>query len=83
MDKLSDFQPGDSVKINPAVYEYKWDGWEELWKKYRHHNGRVERIVDMSDVDGAESVVIVVFPSCSFNKAAIKPGYLWRVSGRY
>lgn len=76
--KLSDFHPGDCVKINPDVYKNEWDRWEELFHKYWHHNLYVDRIVDMSDVDGAESLIVVGYPYSYCNKTAVKPEYLWK-----
>lgn len=77
---LSDFKPGDSVKINPSVYDYKWDGWKELWNKYGHHNMEVDRIVDMEDVAGQDSFVVVGYPYRYYNKQAIRPDYLLNCS---
>ena len=73
---LSDFHPGDSVKINCDVYANQWDGWEELFKKYGYHNGQVDRIINMEDIEGSGSMVVVGFPYRHCKKIALKPSYL-------
>lgn len=74
MDRL---KAGDIVKINPSVYDDKWEGWEELYKKYGHHNLEVDRVIDMSDV-GKGITVVVGYPYHYCNKSEVKNIYLMK-----
>lgn len=75
MPSINDFKPGDSVKINPFVYDNKWPGWEKLINKFWHHNLTVDRVIDLDDLDGFESIVVVHYNG---TKDAVKPEYLWK-----
>ena len=73
----NDFQPGDYVKINPCVYEYKWPEWEEIAKKFGHENLIVERIIDLTDVGMGKMAVVAGRYNKLGVKALIKQSYLW------
>lgn len=74
------FKQGNNVKIDARVYEYKWDGWKELWNKYGHHNLVVDRVIDLSDTDQGDCLVIVGYPYANCNKSAVKASYLSKLS---
>lgn len=74
------FKHGDNVKINARVYAYKWDGWEKLWKKYQHHNLVVDRVIDMTDVEDGNLLVVVGYPYANCNKSAVRADYLSNLS---
>lgn len=67
------FKKGDNVKVNSFVYEYKWDGWENIYKTFRHHNMIVSDVIDMTDVVDGEMSVIVEFNN---KKYKFRPDYL-------
>ena len=55
---MADIKTGDKCVISYRVYDYEWDGYKDLWTKFRYHNLVVERIVDLSDVgEGVHAVV--------------------------
>ena len=70
---MSKFRPGQSVKINPYVYDDKWEGYKELYRKFGHHNIAVDRVIDMTDVGKGELVVVDYLGQ----KEVVKPSYLW------
>lgn len=73
---MTNFKEGQSVKINPYVYKDKWDGHEELFKKFWHHNLVVDRVIDLQDI--GEGIWIVV--DYLGTKAKVNPIYLWDTS---
>ena len=72
---MSEFREGEKVKINPNVYHFKWEGWEQLFNKFWHNELIVDRIVDLSDINEGEWVIVKRFT----DKAKVKPSYLWSV----
>ena len=73
---MSQFKPGQHVKINAYVYDYKWVGHEELWRKFGHQALVVDRIIDLSDVGEGEWVIVEYLGQ----KAKVRPSYLWDVT---
>lgn len=74
------FEQGDNVKIDARVYTYKWEGWKELWDKYQHHGLVVDRVIDMTDVQGGKCLVVVGYPYAHCNKSAVRADYLDNLS---
>ena len=66
------FAHGQSVKIDPRVYDYQWEGYEDLYKRFKHHNLTVDRIIDLSDVGKGEWVIVNYLGI----KAQVRSGYL-------
>ena len=69
---MNTYKPGQNVKINPFVYDYQWEGYKELWRKFWHHNLIVDNIIDLSDVGEGEWIVVNYLGT----KAKVKPSYL-------
>jgi len=52
------FSPGDSVKINPSVYEHGWDNASQIYRAFNHHNLIVDRVINTTGEGGDIKVVV-------------------------